>query len=122
MDLNYPEALWDLSNAIVAFAAAQAIGGAFALGRDGLGPKVYGIRWAILGVTAAATCIYCYGVHHIHTDLLAGVVTDPAHIRIWVHTSWGRMAAIILVNLIFVAAVFAQGPARKQLAEDTHGL
>lgn len=94
--MNHAEKLWDLANIITGFGVLQAVATIFAIAKG----ELKGINgsdahcWAIFG-TGVFTVVYAVGI--IGCGCL-GAGLDGKHSKVWVLTTVGRVAGVVIFN------------------------
>lgn len=98
------EKLWDLANGVTGFAVLQSIATTFAVASGDLDKALIGTSEHVAGIflTLVFTVFYVYAVRACRKMVEPGDVALPP--EIWRKVTSGRIAAIVLFNIVTVLA------------------
>ena len=106
-DEKMAENLWAVANGITAFAVLQALAFLYALAKKDFADAISNDLAVVLivTVTVIATFVYCLGVWKCW-DLAAPLVPHR-HVKIWAAMTKGRIACIVMFNLLVLGVGLA---------------
>jgi hypothetical protein len=102
--MDIPEKLWDLANIVTGFAVAQSLAMIYGIGKGDFDTnlnKKCGHAAALI-LTLLFGIGYCFAIHWCYCNAkLQGI--DESHLRIWKSVTTGRIASVILFDILLLA-------------------